>query len=81
MSHSYYVDPQVTIRVESENSETDGVRVTLEWTQENRLLQTLYSYSISVNPLVATLTEGTRVQLKVPYDTPYNVSILALLCG
>ena len=64
----------------SEILESDGIRVSLEWTLEN---ESLYSYSVSINPLVAfMLTERTSLQLKVSYDTLYNVSIQSIpRCG
>jgi hypothetical protein len=40
------------------------------------------SYSVSVDPEVAVNYTGRdRVQLTVSYDTKYNVSIVASLCG
>ena len=64
----------------SETLESDSVRVTLEWTQEN---ESLYSYNVSVTPQVASiLTERTRLQLNVSYNTLYNVRILVTsYCG
>ena len=59
----------------SESLESDGVRVTLEWTQEN-MTMSFYSYSVSVRPQVPSFEflKGTRVQMKVLYDTFYNVT-------
>ena len=76
----------MTIRTVSEKLETGGVRVDLEWTQDNQLLQSMfYSHNISISPQVPlTHIEGRRFQLKVPYDTSnlYNISILGTLqCG
>ena len=63
----------------SESLESDGVQVTLKWTQEN-LTVSFYSYSVSVNPQVPSLEfpEQTKVQLKVLYDIFYNVSFQAV---
>ena len=60
----------------SETFKRDGVRVILEWTQNNH---TFYSHNISVTPhTVSTLIpERMRVQLIVAYDLQYNVDVLA----
>ena len=73
-------DPQVAIRVVSKGSESDCIKVTLEWTQKN---QTQYSYNVSINQNVSIkLAETTTLQLIASFDTSYNVSILATpQCG
>ena len=56
---------------------SDAVTLVLEWTQENS-----YSYNISAVPQVAMIYIGnTSIQLTVPYNMLFNVSITALLCG
>ena len=55
----------------------DRVTVNLEWTHKNGV-----SYNVSVNPQVAVNYAGrNRAQLFVLYDTEYNVSVIASLCG
>ena len=57
--------------------------ISLQWTQEIHQ-GLLISYHISVVPVVdATLTMigSTRAHLTVPYNAPYNVSVVADLCG
>ena len=63
----------------SESLESDGVRVTLEWTREN-VTMSFYSCSISVSPQVPSLEfpGQTKVELKVLYDIFYNVSFQAV---
>ena len=71
----------VNIQIMSEDLERDGVRATLEWTQDN---SSFYSYNVSVtpNPASALTTERMRVLLKVTYDIPYNISVQATpVCG
>ena len=72
-------DSPVTTNFVSESLESDGIRVTLKWTQEN-VTVSFYSYSVSVSPQVPSLEfpEQTKVQLKVLYDIFYNVSFQAV---
>ena len=66
----------------SENLDSDGIKIALELTLENKSIK-FYSYNVSVSPQVALVfTEEMRVQFRVPYDTPHIVSIQATLsCG
>ena len=61
----------------------ERVSVSLQWTQE--IHQGLFvSYSISVLPVVGVMIavmSNTRANLSVPYNTLYNVSIVAGVCG
>ena len=68
------------IRVTSEKFESDGITVILEWTYyKNHNQPDLYSYNVSVSPVVAaTSSERRSVQLMVSYNTLYNVSILLM---
>ena len=54
----------------------DEVTVTLQWTNES-------SYNITVSPYLPFKSSGsTSVQLRVPYNTLYNVSALSIdPCG
>ena len=64
-----YADPDINRK---EQFEKDGVTVTLEWTQEN-------SYNFSVFPSLPIIFSGdANVQLKVPYNTVYNISLLVI---
>ena len=59
----------------SEEFGKDGVIVTLEWTEEN----SLYLYNVSVSPqLEVTFIGRVGIQLKVPYNSLYNVSVVAV---
>ena len=59
----------------SEEFGKDGAIVTLEWAEEN----SLYSYNFNISPqLNVTFIERVRVQLKVPYNSLYNVSVAAI---
>ena len=69
-------DPkEVAITSVSEQYEGDGVIVTLEWTQENPL----YTYNVSVIPvpIEITFTGKARAQMKISYNTSYNVTVVA----
>ena len=67
------VTPSVNI---SEHFQFNFVSVTLEWTAKNGI-----SYIVSVNPETAINYTQKSVQLSVLYDTKYNVSVVASLCG
>ena len=57
--------------------ETDNILVVLDWTSENGV-----SYNVTAIPHVAVVfNASTSVQLALHYNTQYNVSILATLCG
>jgi hypothetical protein len=77
-----------------EEYEMDGVVVGLHWVQQNHEnLFVIYNYIIiSIVPMITTesdvattidihMINNTRAYLTVPYNTPYNVSIVADLCG
>ena len=65
----------------------DNVVIGLHWDQQNH--KNLFAtYNISILPTInANITtsilmvSNTRANLTVPYNTPYNVSIVADLCG
>ena len=57
--------------------EADNVLVMLDWAPEDGV-----SYSVTTIPPVAVVfNASTSVQLVLHYNTQYNVSILATLCG
>ena len=56
--------------------ESDGVTVTLEW-HKNSYFDSYY-VSVTSNNIIAMRTNGSiHLKLKVPYNTFYNMSILA----
>ena len=70
----FTVSPNVNI---SREFEADRVRVALEWTHTNGV-----SYAISVDPEVnVSYSWRKSAQLVVPYNTKYNISVVASLCG
>ena len=72
------------IKANSEQFGTDAVTLVLEWTQENSSLSYSYNVSAAPDPQLATKFIGsTSVQLTVPYNTLFNVSVTASenLCG
>ena len=80
----YTGPPEVNIRANSEQFESDTVTLVLEWTQESSLLS--YSYNVSAVPdpqPAITFIGNTSVQLTVPYNMLFNVSVTASesLCG
>ena len=76
----WYPDPQeVNVNFLMESYENDGVAITMEWAQES----SPFTYQVSVDPQVELNLQGsTGVELKVPYNTPYTVSVVAThSCG
>ena len=58
----------------SEHFESTGVIVTVKWIEESPF----YLYDITVVPQVEAIFTGrVRVQLKVQYNSLYNVSVVA----
>ena len=62
--------------IKTEEFGNDYIIVTLQWTNES-------FYNITVGPYLPFMfLESTSVQLRVPYNTLYNVSILRIdPCG
>ena len=61
----------------SEQFRAKDISVILEWTRTNGV-----SYSIRVDPEVAVNYTGRNsAQITVSYDTKYNISVVASLCG
>ena len=57
--------------------DTDSIKVILQWTYQNGV-----SYNVNIIPLVnTTFIDRTSVQVLICYNTAYNVSIMAILCG
>ena len=57
---------------------SDSVTVILQWTQE----YPFYLYNFTIVPYLSSNSENKKVQLKVPYNAMYNVSVVVEnLCG
>ena len=68
------VTPHINI---SQWFETNSIIVVLKWTTKNGA-----SYSVRVDPeLGINYTERHSAQLLLSYNTKYNISITASLCG
>ena len=68
----------MNIKSKLEQFESNGVKVILEWTQES----SFYGYNFSVVPHLKLRFGNTTLHLTVPYNTPYNISVVAThLCG
>ena len=62
---------------------TERAAISLQWTQEIHQ-GLLVSYHLSVVPMddtTLTMSGNTRAILTLPYNTPYNVSVVADFCG
>ena len=74
------MSPMVGMKV---NLGAKAVMISMQWAQE--IYQGLsVSYNISVLPVVGakiTTINNTRANLTLSYNTPYNVSVVADLCG
>ena len=58
--------------IKTEDFGIDEVTLTLQWANES-------SYNITVSPYLSFKSSGsTSVQLRVPYNTLYNVSVLSI---
>ena len=57
----------------------DSVTVVLQWTEElNNLLVT---YDVRVEPMAHVDIGNNRANLTLSYNAPYNVSVVADVCG
>ena len=67
--------PKVNI---TSNLSSDSVTVNLDWTEEDGV-----SYNVSVTPAPLMIRQvcSNCVELTVPYNIVYNVSVLSTLCG
>ena len=65
---------EVSLTYQSEQFENNCVKVILEWTQES----SFYRYNFIVVPQLELMLGDTQtLHLTVPYNTPYNVSVIA----
>ena len=67
--HSTHSDPKPEIN-KTEKIGTNEVTVTIEWTLEN-------SYNFSAFSSLPIIFGNTSIQLKVPYNTAHNITVLA----
>ena len=75
--------PNSSLIITEEEFGMDRVAIGLHWTQESHE-NLLVSYNISTVPTIGaelTMISNTRANLTVPYNTVYNVSVVADLCG
>ena len=70
----FHSQVNITLLSEQLNFVSDSVMVIMEWNQRD-----FSSYNISVTPQLALeyTVDNLRVQLNVPFNTFYNVSIIA----
>ena len=57
----------------------DNVTVVLQWTEE--LNNSLVTYDVRVEPMAHIITSNGRANLILSYNTLYNVSVVADICG
>ena len=70
--------PEIVLRTDMTNFGNDNVTVTLEWSQHSGETYTVVTVPEAVN--VSFIT-STSVQLVLLYNTEYNVTVTATLCG
>jgi hypothetical protein len=70
--------PRAFIRTDMTNFGKDNVTVTLEWSQFS---DETYSVASVPEPEHMSFTMSTSAQLVLLYDTEYNVTVTATLCG
>ena len=69
--------PDVGIRLRSEQFEIDNVTIDLEWNGSDSQV----FYNVTTSPqLSVTFNRSTSIELMVPYNTFYNVSVTPYLC-
>ena len=81
-SPEFNLEARANFTIVSEQFDSNGVTVTLEWAQEN----SLYSYQVSVVPpsrnvISSPGSERVRFQVKALYDILYTISVDPSLCG
>lgn len=78
--HTHTVYPPSSLNINStEIFMANMVTVILEWKEEAGVSYIAEIFPATQIPL--TLTENTRLQLELSYNTVYNVTITATLCG
>ena len=71
--------PEVVLRSDVVYFGSDNFSATLEWSQYND--RETYSFAIIPAPLHTGRNTTTSVQLVLLYNTQYNVTVTANLCG
>ena len=77
--HTVYPRSSLNILNSSEVFMANTITVTLEWEQEAGVTYNASIYPATQTP--PTLTENSRFQLTLSYNTLYSVTITATLCG
>ena len=62
-----------------EKFRVDNVTVVLQWTEE--LKNSLVTYDVRVEPMAHVISSNGRANLTLSYNTLYNVSVVADVCG
>ena len=70
--------PEIAIRTDTIHFGNDNFKVALEWPQ---FIGETYTVATVPEAVHARFTTNTSVQLVMLYNTQYNVSITATLCG
>ena len=70
--------PEVSLE---EQFGVDNVTVDLQWTEELNSSFNLVTYHVSVEPMAHVVTGNSRANLTLQYNTPYNMSVVADVCG
>ena len=70
--------PEVVLRTDMIKFGNDNITVTLEWSQFSG---EIYTVATVPEPVHMSFIMSTRVQLVLHYDTEYNVTVTATLCG
>ena len=70
--------PKITLTPDATHLGTDNVTVTLEWPQFSG---ETYTVATVPEPVNVSFTGSTSVQLVLLYNTEYNVTVTATLCG
>ena len=72
--HNHYYPPVINVREQPADFENDGVTVILEWDERNPLYSV--NVTVSVIPELQVNISGSTAQLRVTYNTVYNVSVI-----
>ena len=70
--------PEVVLRTDMTKFGNDNITVTLEWSQFSG---ETYSVATIPEPVHMSFIISTSVQLVLHYDTEYNLTVTATLCG
>ena len=70
--------PEITLRPDVAHLGTDNFIVTLEWSQFSG---ETYTVATVPEPVYISFIMSTSIQLVLHYNTQYNVTVIATLCG